>query len=329
MRISAMTCILLCSVPVGVIQVQEEATPASPFFPDVTTLPGVELQPLLEKWDAALEIEDYPERHYALPTVSRIVPQDMRFRGATVLRYDNPEIIDRVVNLFLEECVKHDEMTTEKQSKRNNPWHWAEGAEYLYDLGSTAQSTFDPRIYKTVLNPPGCYLGGLRELYLATVNPEQTLAYLLESKRGGLTGTGHPDYFRHGSMAWGMSVDGAYTLLSLMTVQSPNVLRKHRGQVLEFVMTYIDHFRELREVSYKPELVYKRFDDYDVRNGALDVLELLGTADEVQLVEQIIRDVPPMEPEKLDGGPRNRREQISEKGARVIELIRQRTEPVE
>jgi len=196
MRISAMTCILLCSVPVGVIQVQEEATPASPFFPDVTTLPGVELQPLLEKWDAALEIEDYPERHYALPTVSRIVPQDMRFRGATVLRYDNPEIIDRVVNLFLEECVKHDEMTTEKQSKRNNPWHWAEGAEYLYDLGSTAQSTFDPRIYKTVLNPPGCYLGGLRELYLATVNPEQTLAYLLESKRGGLTGTGHPDYFR-------------------------------------------------------------------------------------------------------------------------------------
>ena len=194
-----------------------------------------------------------------------------------------------------------------------------------------AESTFDPRIYETELtgNPSG---GRLRLLYLSRVNPERTLNYLLESKRGQWVDgprPGHRDYFYHGSVAWGMSVDGAYALLSLMTVQSPNVLRKHRGQVLEFVMTHIDHFREPRSVSYKDELVYMRHDDYRVRDVALDVLQLLGTAEDVGLVEEIIRDVPEMGPERLSEDPRDRRELIVEKGTRILELIRQRTGTVE
>jgi hypothetical protein len=311
----------------GAKRPEDVSTTAHPFFPEMETLSQEELQPLLEKWDNALEIEDFLERHRALPTVYGFAPRGMRFAGAAFLLYDNPEVKDRIINLYLQEYAKADEPDHERRTK-TNPWYGGEaGAEYVSHLTTAAESTFDPRIYETELT--GKAFGGrLRTLYLATVNPEQILTYLFESRLGEWIGgprPGHRDLFYNGSVAWGMSVDRAYTLLSLMTIQSPDVLRKHRGQVLEFVMTHIDHFREPRSVSYKDELVYMRHYDYEVRDGALDVLQLLGTAENVELVEEIIRDVPQMGPERLSEDPRDRRDRLLEKGARVIEQIRQRT----
>ncbi|MCH7557897.1 MAG: hypothetical protein IIB56_10630 [Planctomycetes bacterium] len=318
-----LNCIFICSLALNVAQAEQVPAPESNFFPPMKTMPQEKLKPLLEKWDKAIESEIVEEKHKVLLQIGRHVSEEnMRFRGSDVLGYDNPEIIDRVVTLYLAECAKPMDM----EPGPTNHWYYGEG-EYQTLFMTMAESTFDPRIYETVLNPPE-YYGELRKLYLATVNPEKTLNFLLESKRGQRVGKqGHPDYFYHGEVSWGMSVDQAYTLLSLMCVQAPQVLISNRDRVMSFVKTHIKHFASPRIVSYKSEPVYLKIHDYDVRNGALDILKLLGAEKDVKLIEEIIRDAPVLDSKQLKGGPRDRREQIQQKGIRVIEQIRQRTKP--
>ena len=110
-----------------------------------------------------------------------------------------------------------------------------------------------------------------------------------------------------------------------MSIQSPKVLRDDRDRVLAFVAKHLKHYASPRKVKYKSTPVCLKWQDYDVRNGALDVLELLGTSEEVKIVENIIRDAPQIDPKRLNSGPRDRREQIQQKGIRIIEQIRQRT----
>jgi len=305
----------------NVAQAEKVSEPKPSFFPPMTTLTQGELKPLLEKWDKAIESDRMEEKRRMLSLVSHDVSEkNMRFRGSLVLRYDNSEIIDRIVGLYLKECARR----VDDDKREGNPWYDGDG-EYMIYLMTMAESTFDPRIYETEMMHIGV-TGELRLLYLATVNPEKTLKYLFESKRGYRVGTkkGHPDYFYHGRTAWGISVDRAYTLLSLMCVQSPTILNRHRDRVLSFVKEHVKHFTSPRTVSYKTEPVYPKMNDYDVRNGALDILELLGAVEDVELVEEIVRGAPQLEPKKLKGGPRDRREQIQHKGERVIGLIRRR-----
>jgi hypothetical protein len=169
--------------------------------------------------------------------------------------------------------------------------------------------------------------GDLRFLYLATVRPEETLEYLFESKCGYRAGTqkGHQDYFYHGETAWGMSVDNAYTLLSLMSTQSPDALINNRDRVLTFLRTHLKPYAASRQVPYKPEPIYFEWQDYDVRNGAIDVLRLLGESEDTATLEEIIHGAPELDPKQLKGGPQGRYEQIQQKGLRVIEEIRQKT----
>jgi HEAT repeat protein len=294
-----------------------------PFFPSMTALSQDELKPLLEEWDKAVESDKLQEKGKAIMKLANYVPENMRFRGSRVLRYSNPEIKDRIVALYLKECAKANQLPPDVASE-TNPWHGGDG-EYMIFLMTMAESTFDPRIYETKLVLLGVS-GDLRILYLATVNPERTLNLLLESKRGQRIGKrGHQDFFYHGDIAWGMSVDDAYSLLSLMSIQSPKVLRDNRDRVLAFVATHLKHYASPRKVKYKSTPVYLKWQDYDVRNGALDVLGLLGTSEDIKTVEDIIRDAPQIDPKRLNGGPRDRREQIQQKGIRVIEQIRQRT----
>ena len=325
MQIIILKYILLCSLSPGVVQTEKVLAPVTPFFPPMTTLSQQELKPLLEKWDKAIETDLVREKGKILAAVQLYVPKNMRFRGSRVLCYSNPELRERVIALYLKECAKYKALPPDVYSV-TNPWNAGEfGARYMIFLMTIAESTFDPRIYETELNWLGIE-GDMRLLYLATVNPERTLNLLLESKRGYRIGKkGHPDYFYHGEIAWGMSVDRAYSLLSLMCIQSPEVLRTHKDRVLAFVAAHVKHFASTRQVSYKPDPVYLKWQDYDVRNGALDVVGYLGTSENVKMVEDIIRDAPQIDPKQLNGGPRERREQIQQKGLRIIEEIRQRT----
>ena len=304
---------------------RREQEKEKPFFPSMTALSQDELKPLLEKWDKAIESDELQEKGKVIMMVDNYVPKNMRFRGSRVLRYSNPELRERVIALYLKECAKYEALPPDVYSV-TNPWNAGEfGAEYMIFLMTMAESTFDSRIYETELKGLGV-VGDLRLLYLATVDAEKTLKYLFESKRGHRIGKrGHQDFFYHGETAWGMSVDEAYSLLSLMTIQSPKVLTNYRDRVLAFVANHAKHFASPRRVPYRPEPVYLKWQDYDTRNGALDVLGLLGTAQDVKMVEHIISDAPQIDPKGLNGGPRDRREQILQKGIRVIKQIRQRT----
>lgn len=324
-----LNCIFICSLALSVAQA-EQVTASEPnepnFLPPMKTLSQEELKPLLEKLDKAIESKLIEEKYKVLLEIAHyIIEKNFRFSGCYVLAYNNPEIIDRVVTLYLTECAKPMDM----ELSPTNPWYYAKDGEGLYEelFMSLAESTFDPRIYETVLSPPE-YFGGLRLLYLATVNPEKTLNILFESTLGVRMGKpiNPPDSFYHDKMTMGLSVNDAFTaLLSLMCVQAPQVLIGNRDRVMSFVKTHIKHFASPRIVSYKSEPVYLKINDYDVRNGALDILKLLGTAEDVKVVEDIIRDAPVLDSKQLKGGPRDRREQIQQKGIRVIEQIRQRT----
>ena len=91
------------------------------------------------------------------------------------LRYSNPEIIDRVINHYLEAaanegCGTATGLPSDASSEGS--------AEYMMFLASIAESTFDPRVYEAVLTHLGGFAGNFRNFYLATVNPERTLDLL-------------------------------------------------------------------------------------------------------------------------------------------------------
>ena len=324
-----LNCIFIYSLALSVAQA-EQVTASEPnepnFLPPMKTLSQEELKPLLEKLDKAIESKLIEEKYKMLLQIAHYISEEenTRFRGCYVLAYNNPEIKERVLDLYLQECSKPLDAVLDP----TNPWYYTKDGEGLYEelFMSLAESTFDPRIYETVLSPPE-YFGGLRLLYLATVNPEKTLNILFESTLGVRMGKpiNPPDSFYHDKMTMGLSVNDAFTaLLSLMCVQAPQVLIGNRDRVMSFVKTHIKHFASPRIVSYKSEPVYLKLKDYNVRNGALDVLKLIGKEEDIELIEEIIKDAPVLDSKQLKGGPRDRREQIQQKGIRVIEQIRQR-----
>ena len=332
MTVTVLRCILLCVFIVSIVQAATPV-PTPPCAALMKTLSPEELEPILQEWDRAMASGKFRDKDRAIGLVTGIVPKGMRFEGRTFVRYNNPEIIDLVVALYLKE-------ETDYEIGRNKPRHPSdlsrEGvAEYMMFLSEVAESTFDPRIYETVLL--GHFSGAFRHLYLASVNPARTLDLLFESKRGphghiqrgaNAGKEGHPDYFYHPEIG-GISVYNAYDILSLMIGQSPEVLRDKRTRVLSFVAKHAKHYSTPREVPHRPEPVYFSAHDYMVRSVALDVIGFLGTSAEVKQVEAIIHDAREVDFEKV-GRIRcylewSGYEQIREKGQRIIKQIRGRS----
>jgi hypothetical protein len=325
----ALRCIVFCLFVSSIVQAAT-LIPPMPWAPPTGLLSPEELAPLLQEWDRAIESNKFYDKAGVVAKVTGIIPEGRRFGGDYYLRYSNPEIIDRVINLYLKEDAR------KAAGQPIAPDATGEGiAEYMTALASIAESTFDPRIYATVLSPhSGLLSGDFRNFYLAVVNPKKTLGVLFESKRGphgritrgaNAGKPGHPDYFYHDEI-WGISVDDAYTLLSLMSTQSPAALRVGRTRTLSFVEKHVKHFAAPRKVSYRPEPVYFQWHDYRVRSAALDTVGFLGTSAEVKLVEEIIRDARDVDLERLRSVRKlNPYEQIREKGRRIIEQIRSRS----
>ena len=329
--------IVLRSIVLGlfVCSVAQAAAPipVTPWRPPTSLLSPEELAPLLQEWDRAIEIDKFHDKDGVVAKVTGFIPRGNRFEGDYYLLYSNPEIIDRVIALYLKENARKaagQPISIDANEIFKHPESEG-GAEYMTVLGSIAESTFDPRIYETVLSPhSGLLSGDFQNLYLATVNPERMLGVLFESKRGprgriqrgANTGKpGHPDRFYHDKIR-GISVDGAYTLLSLMSTQSPAALGAERARVLSFVEKHVKHFAAPRKRAYSPEPVYLQWHDYRVRSAALDVVGFLGTSAEVKLVEEIIRDARDVDLERLRSVRKlNPYEQIREKGLRIIEYI--------
>ena len=324
----ALRCIVFCLFVSSIVQAAT-LIPPMPWAPPTGLLSPEELAPLLQEWDRAIESNKFYDKAGVVAKVTGIIPEGRRFGGDYYLRYSNPEIIDRVIALYLKDSAR------EAAGQPIALDATGEGsAEYMIALTSIAESTLDPRIYEMVLLFESGFSGDFRNLYLATVNPQRTVGVLFESKRGphgriqrgaNAGKPGHPDHFYHHEI-WGISVDDAYTLLSLMSTQSPAALRVGRTRTLSFVEKHVKHFAAPRKVSYRPEPVYFQWHDYRVRSAALDTVGFLGTSAEVKLVEEIIRDARDVDLERLRSARKlERYEQIREKGRRIIEQIRSRS----
>ena len=332
MTVTVLRSILLCLFIVSIVQAATPV-PTPPCATLMKTLLPEELAPLLQAWDQAMKSDKFRDKSLVTAEVTGIVPKGMRFAERTFVRYNNPEIIDLVVALYLKE-------ETDYEIGRNKPRHpsdlSSEGvAEYMMFLAEAAESTFDPRIHEAVLRSKSGFAGSFQHLYLATVNTKRTLHILSDAKPGphgriqwgpNAGQRGHPEYFYHPEIG-GLSIVSVYDILSLMITQSPEVLRAERTQVLSFVAKHVKHFETLQNSSYKPKSVDFQWYDYRVRSAGLDVVGFLGTALEVKLVEEIIDDAHEVNFEKFVGmGQRNKQyEQIREKGQRIIKQIRGRS----
>ena len=328
MTVTVLRSILLCLFIVSIVQAAPPV-PTPPCAALMRTLPPEELAPLLQEWDRAMASGKFRDKDRAMGLVTGIVPKGMRFGGKMFVRYNNPEIIDRVVALYLKEEADYGNEPLPSDASPEGV------AEYMMFLVEIAESTFDPRIYKAVLRFESGFAGYFRHLYLATVNTKRTLHILSDAKPGphghiqwgpNAGQRGHPEYFYHSEIG-GLSIVSVYDILSLMITQSPEVLRAERTQVLSFVAKHVKHFETLQNDSYKPKPVDFQWYDYRVRSAGLDVVGFLGTSLEVKLVEEIIDDAHEVNFEKFVGmGQRNKQyEQIREKGQRIIKQIRGRS----
>ena len=181
MTVTVLRSILLCLFIVSIVQAATPV-PTPPCAALMKTLSPEELEPILQEWDRAMASGKFRDKDRAMGLVTGIVPKGMRFGKRMFVRYNNPEIIDRVVALYLKE-------ETDYEIGRNKPRHpsdlSSEGvAEYMMFLSEAAESTFDPRIYEAVSGSESGFTGSFRHLYLASVNPARTLALLFEAKRG-------------------------------------------------------------------------------------------------------------------------------------------------
>jgi hypothetical protein len=326
MKTKLLKYILFCSFALNISQAKQVTTSEPNLLPTMKTLSQEELKPLLEKLDKAIKSELIEEKEKALIGIAHyITEENMRFQGCYMLAYNNPEIKYRVIDLYKHECS----MPMDKELSPKNPWFYSEDGEGGYEelFMSLAESTFDPNIYDVELNPPESY-GGLRLLYLTTVNPDKTLNTLLESSLGIRLGKPitPPDFFYHDKMLTGLAVNEAFSgLLSLMCIQSPETLIKNPERVISFVKEHLKHYVAPRKVDDRTDLVYFNGQDYDVRNGSLDVMKLIGTEKDINLIEEIISNAPILDSKVIKDGPYNRREQIKQKGENVIKYIREKS----
>ena len=321
-------CILLCLLITSVVRA-ETRVPTTPWQPPTSVLPPKELEPLLQEWDAAMAGDKFYHKGSVCSAVGGFIPKGQRFADAYFLRYSNPEIIDRVINHYLEVAANRaaGQWVASAEYRVASDASGEGNAEYIMFLAAMAESTFDPRIYEAVLTFLGGVAGDFWTVYLATVNPERTLDLLFESKLGPYPGKrGSQNFFYHHEIDLSIPLDDAYRILLLMVEQSPEALRTKRLEVLSFVGKYAKHYA-VPQMRYKPEPEYLEWSDYWTRSRALDVMGVLGASTEVKLVEGIIEDAREVDLEYLRNTNKklDRYEQIREKGQRIIKQIRGRS----
>jgi len=312
--------------------------PAKELFARIQTeLDAEPLQVLLGEWDRLAASQDFRERDKALWLVATHVKARLFFGAGTAIKYSNEEIKARVVELYLEECARMDASLMERYEESapsySDPSYGGEaGAEYLSDLMTVAESTFDPRLYEYEVRIMPV-TGHMRECYLAVVKPDETLRIILNAHLGYRDGKKMNQdslYFTKEGMSASLSLDEAFQVMALMKKESPEALREQKERVVEFVRMHALHFSAPRKVVYRDEPVRLCWPDFYCRGGAFDVLELLGDSRDLPFAEKLSQDLPDMPEKDFEESPRHylKRESLTEKACRVIPLLRSR-EPSE
>ena len=293
-------------------------------FPPWETLAPEELAGVLEVWDAALLSTDPNDRIDALRLIEGRVPAGYRLEGGHVLRYDNPEIVDRLIHLYLVEIERRRRMLGGGEPVDDkgeiaeivDPSLDGETCpDYLDYLGMLAESTFSPIIYDVELWSESA--GGLEFVYLASVNPETTLELLFEMElrtdKSDVAVLGILDHSEYSIRS--MSVHEALALIGLLCERSPDVVVAERDRVLDFVREHGKHYLTPVQRKDKTEPKYLWRLDYKTRRLALRTLEHFA---HVEGVYSIVRDImhdPPKNPSAASGN------EIIKLGEEIMEQI--------
>ena len=269
-------------------------------YPSREMLAENQLEEFLNSWDAALATNDLGAILEVLDEVSYRVPEGYGLAGLPMLHYDNPEIEERVISLYMAERENLDlldrgatmaDIGIEVPEFIDEDNHFDEYGDYLETLARTAELTFSPEIYDQVLRTP--LTGSVRRLYLATVNPERTLELLLQAtSEKDMNAKTFPTVLElPGSFR--MTIESALKLLTALCDRSPEAVAAEQDRVLGFVHRYSLQYAEPVEVSYRSEPRYLSALDYRLRNLALQTLDLLAeTADIYNVVDDVMRDAP-------------------------------------
>jgi len=282
----------------GVLDATDAADRMYRDFPEEVELLGPEeLSGILDEWDEAAASEDLRRKGEILDLVVESVPEGYRLQGVRMLRWANPEIRDRVVELYVSEMARLDRLRQEGLTKEEvgiiDPSLDGEMyPDYLDDLAAVAQATFLPELYEVVLHHDEG--SGMRDLYLATVNPETTLRIFLDAKLGERAGQEmvYKDqlYYSEPGVSW--SLQDAFGLLYLLCERSPDAVRERQEEVLEFVRSHAKDYSPSRAEFNRPTGRYSRVLDFRVRGLALHVLDQIGAAADVYTVRDIMDSAP-------------------------------------
>ncbi len=226
-----------------------------------------------------------------------ITKKDLKFSAGVIssvstpqkmLRYGNSEIKEAIADLYLFEASRVNEVPSP-----NNPWEGSGefGTDYLMELASLAECTLSPRIFQVemfgvyqIQYQTVSFLGGkFRYEYLARVNPEKTLDILLSAT----VGIRHPDYLYLKSgdkiLSIQFSIEDAFFVISKMRATSPELVRRRKEEILQFIRKYVFH--------YAGKYGKERF-DYIIRSFALDLYEFWNDPSYIQDVVKISKNVP-------------------------------------
>jgi hypothetical protein len=251
----------------------------APYFPAPQELGKDEADALVASLDK--DISRTPDINLSLVSVQ--VPQNMVFSGAFVIRYSNPEIQKRIIDLYLKVCS-----FDEEQRKVFGE----EGFDYLEMLATVAESTLSPRIYEPQIKPVSFSTGNLHEFYLASVNSSTTLDVFFAATVGASLGKRmHPCYLYASDDGAGVdNVTSACKTLSYMAALHPEVLQARSREVVTFIARNAAQYT----LPSGDVPVWRHVWGWDckTRSYALDALSVVAHWDDRAVVEFIGLSIP-------------------------------------
>lgn len=279
MKLAIVVSALVSAIAVAAPVDASQGFPA-PYFPAPQELEKGEADALVAKLDEWISRSPYID----LSLVSVQVPENMVFANKLVIRYSNPEIQQRIIDLYLKVCS-----FDEEQRKVFGE----EGFDYLEMLATVAESTLSPRIYDRQIKPFPFNAGVLHEFYLATVDPSKTLDVFFSATVGARLGKRmHPCYLYASDDGVGLGdVTSACKTLSYMAALHPEVLQAPRSRdvVIFIARNAAQYTLPSGDVQvWQHDWIW----DCRTRTYALDALSVVAHWDDRAVVEFIGLSIP-------------------------------------
>jgi hypothetical protein len=281
------------------------------------------------QWEVAKKQKDWKKREEVLshPAIKGNSPNSSLFYevrtppfdGLYCLKYGNPELNDIICDMFLYEVDVASKLenknlngvaTVEKNEIPND-----EDGEYCFILSSLALSTFSPKIYDQVWSD-----GQGERLfyeYVARVEPEKTLSYLLKATLDETYPASEGVEYRIPGKNRLIMLDSLAHLFSRIVILHPQLAEKNARDILNFIKPKALKCAGSKNLKNR---------DYLARLAVLNILQQIGKTEDIPFIQNsLLKDIPPVPEARFidnceDGGM-----DLKIKAEKVIEIIKKRT----